>query len=291
MLKNYRISIIGGDLRQIYMANNFIEKSHQVTVYALEDALLTKNYRRTNTLTDAVNFSDIILLPIPVTRDKINIFALKEWPDLQLVRLMEALHSNQFLIGGNIPECLLEYCNTSHIATYDLMKDDKITIRNTIATAEGAIMEAIKHSTCNLHKSNCLVLGYGKCATVLAHKLSSLDANVCIAARREAILASAESFGYDSILLSKLKDSILNYDYIFNTIPSLILTKEILKKLSLDTTIIDIASSPGGIDYSFAKKRNLNAHLCLGLPGKVAPRSSANILADTILKTIKERSE
>ena len=60
------------------------------------------------------------------------------------------------------------------------MKMDDVAIYNAIATAEGAIMEAIKMQPINLHKSRCLVLGYGRCAKVLAAKLKGMDAQVTV---------------------------------------------------------------------------------------------------------------
>ncbi len=48
------------------------------------------------------------------------------------------------------------------------MKMNDVAILNAVATAEGAIAEAIKRSIINIHQSNCLVLGYGRCAQILA---------------------------------------------------------------------------------------------------------------------------
>lgn len=171
------------------------------------------------------------------------------------------------------------------------MKSDKIAIKNGIATAEGAIMEAIRSSDINLHHSNCLVLGYGRCAKILAQKLQGLHAFVTVTARSEDALAYAEAAGHSSILLNNIKDHISSFDYIFNTIPSKILDIHILKLVSHHVTIIDIASAPGGIDYEYSKKHDINALLFLGIPGKVAPRSSANILVTETLAYLKERSD
>ncbi|ROR22336.1 dipicolinate synthase subunit A [Mobilisporobacter senegalensis] len=288
---NDTILIIGGDLRQIYMANILISKGLNVVVYGLDHPTLDVNCKKAKSLKDAINMGDIIIGPIPVTRDKTHIYGKEEKKDLKLSTLSEELHSGQFFIGGNIPASLVQICNEKEILYYDLMKDEQITILNSIATAEGTIFEAIKHSTINLHGSKCLILGYGRCATVLAKKLSGLDVDITICARRPENLASAKSFGYEGILLSHLKEYISDFDYIINTIPSVVLSKELLELLSQETTIIDIASAPGGVDYDYAKENNLNAHLCLGLPGKVAPKTSANILVDAIFKIIKKGSE
>lgn len=291
MSKNDTIVIIGGDLRQIYMANILYNKGLNILVYGLDNPTLDANCKKAKSLKDAINTGHIIIGPIPITRDKTHIYSKDEKKDLKISTLIEELHDEQIFIGGNIPALLSQNCISKSIPYFDLMKDEKITILNSIATAEGTIMEAIKNSTRNLHGSKCIILGYGKCATVIAKKLSSLDAKVCICARKSENLASAESFGYDGILLNELMNHISNFEFIINTIPSIILTKEFLEKVSPETTIIDIASSPGGLDYDYAKENNMNAHLCLGLPGKVAPKTSANILVDAILKILKKGSE
>ncbi|OJT91053.1 dihydrofolate reductase, partial [Clostridioides difficile] len=65
------------------------------------------------------------------------------------------------------------------------------------------------------------------------------------------------------------------------------LTKERLEKVSQEVTIIDIASSPGGVDYSVVKEAGINATLCLGLPGKYSPKTSGEILVNAIRKYYK----
>lgn len=82
------------------------------------------------------------------------------------------------------------------------------------------------------------------------------------------------------------------YDIIFNTIPSMILHEQRLKSLNENAIIIDLASNPGGVDFAKAKELGINARLELGLPGRVAPITSAeyiyNIVLEKYLK-IKER--
>jgi dipicolinate synthase subunit A len=40
------------------------------------------------------------------------------------------------------------------------------------------------------------------------------------------------------------------------------------------------------VDFDYCQKKGINAKLCLGLPGKYAPKSSAGILLEVIGKTI-----
>jgi dipicolinate synthase subunit A len=171
------------------------------------------------------------------------------------------------------------------------MKIDEISLLNSIATAEGAIAEAIYKSRINLHQTNTLVLGYGKCGKILSSKLHALGAKVTVSARKHNTLTEVYTDGFKGLILSDIEFEIKNFDYIFNTIPALILNEELLSIIPFETTIIDIASYPGGVDYEAAKKLNLNAHLCLGIPGKISPKYSAEILAKTILPILKERKD
>lgn len=286
------IAIIGGDLRQIYMADLLIKKDFNIVTYGLDKKNLEGKgldipWKKAKSLKNVINTGNIIIGPIPVTRDHSLIYTKEGKKDLKIATLTEELHKGQIFIGGNIPSSVSSACVEKEIPYYDLMKNNEVAILNSIATAEGTIKEAIRHSTINLHNSRCLILGYGRCAKVLAKKLSGLDAKVTICARKSEDLSSAVSFGYYGILLSNLKEYISDFDYIINTIPSVVLTKELLMLVSSDATIIDIASAPGGLDYDYVKEKNLNARLCLGLPGKIAPKASANILVDAIFKIIK----
>lgn len=73
------------------------------------------------------------------------------------------------------------------------------------------------------------------------------------------------------------------YDIIFNTIPSIILDEQRLKLLKKNAIIIDLASNPGGIDFTKAKELGINARLELGLPGRVAPITSAEYIYNVVL--------
>ena len=78
------------------------------------------------------------------------------------------------------------------------------------------------------------------------------------------------------------------YDIIFNTIPSMILNEERLRLLKREAIIIDLASKPGGVDFEKAKEFGVNARLELGLPGRVAPTTSAEYIYNVALRTYFE---
>ena len=287
----YNFGIFGGDLRQVYMAEVFIQMGYRTTVYGLSEKVKNSNCYTASTLVELFKLSNVLIGPIPMSRDTTNITAKVAFSDFTIDDISSLLYSHHILMGGVIPTPLLDICARRKISYFDYMKSDKIAVKNAIATAEGTIMEAIRSSDINIHHSNCLVLGYGRCGKILAQKLQGLNAVVTVAARSEDALAYAQASGHGTILLTNIKDHISSFDYIFNTIPYRILDSDILRLVNSHVTIVDIASSPGGINYEYTKSHNINAGLFLGIPGKVAPRSSANILVTETLRYLKERSD
>lgn len=274
-----KIAIFGGDMRQVYIAETLIKQGYSVCTYHLEKPVQDGGYTELHSFEDVFKECQILICPIPMTKNTLPI------KDLAVV-FDKQLKEDHVLIGGAIPNGIAKILEEKKIAYYDLMKNEKVAVLNAVATAEGSIAAAIQSSVINLHGSNCLVLGYGRCAKVLAGKLKGLNAVVTVASRTEEALAYANAAGLGTINLSDLKKSLPSFAFIFNTIPSLILDKTYLSLVSPDVVIIDIASAPGGIDYEYAEERGLNAKLCPGLPGKTAPKISADILEDEIHKII-----
>ncbi len=282
----YDIAILGGDIRQAYMVSMFRKANLSVITYGLTHPMIQDICVQGTTLKETIASSMTLVSAIPFSKDGITIPALTSASDMTVECFTSSVSRGQMLFAGMISSKVKSYCLQNQIKYYDFMEDDCIAIANGIATAEGAIMEAIMKSSGNLHGSKCLVLGFGRCGKTLAVKLKGLDAKVTIAARNEVDLSLASALGFHSIPLNKLKDWIGSYSYIFNSIPALVLDSFLLSKLSKETVIIDIASAPGGLDYQKAKELGLNASLCLGIPGKVSPKASAQILADTVFQHI-----
>lgn len=296
MIYEYDVALIGGDLRQTYLASLLEEYGYTIITFGLNRNIQGCNLNYTHSSEHAISSSKTIILPIPFSRDKKNITGFNDdisvnSQNLSIEDFLTYLQSNHYIFGGNIPEKVIQICQKKNISYFDFMKNDEIALLNAIATAEGAIAESICKSNINLHQSRALILGYGKCGKVLASKLHSLGAKVTIGARRKGSLVEAYTNGFEGVELDKLEFTIKDFDYIFNTIPDIIITNKLLLYLSSETTIIDIASSPGGVDYEAAKILNRNAYSCLGIPGKISPKSSAKILAEAIIPILKERGE
>lgn len=279
----YNFLLLGGDSRQLYLSRLLTSHGFSVTVhYDMEDPLFS--------IEEAIKSNQIILCPIPFTRDKLNLHSINKMEDLGIGNILSLLTPDHILFGGNIPDYVKDYTKANGIPYFDYMEIEEITVKNTIATAEGAIAEALRTSPGCLHKNRCLVTGFGRCAKPLAQKLKGLDGAVTVADRKDDKLTLASTMGFDTIPLSDLSQKIGEFTYIFNTIPAPVLTEDLIRLMNPGVTIIDIASAPGGVDFNFCKKQNIRAKLCPGLPGIYAPETSGEILFEAIVKCLAERS-
>lgn len=274
---SYNFFIIGGDLRMFHLAISLKNDGNEVKLLGFEkikrENLLNNNIKKAHSIND-VEKKDILISSIPLTIDGESIYTPFSNRNIKLKDI-----ENKKIIAGKLP---------SNIKGWDILKDEKTTILNAIATAEGAISEAINKSERTLSNENVLVLGYGRVGKILCDRLNRIGAIVYCEARKEEDLAYIEAYGYKPIQLSNLNKNLCKMKVIFNTIPNLILDKSKIILLKNDTLIIDLASGKGGTDFESCEKQKIKAIHYLGIPGKVAPITSAEYIKEYIYKVIKK---
>lgn len=286
-MEPYDIALLGGDARTGHMHSYLSEKGYKVICYGTEkfsgedenQIQYAENWR------EAIEKSRCLVGGIPLFKEG-KLFSSQEVPVMTAEDLCKCMKKQQFLFGGVLPENFREECRKAEIQCYDFMEDEPLAVFNAIATAEGAILEALRNQDTNIHGSESLVLGYGRCGRVLAEKLKGLGAKVTVCSRCATELACADTFGMEILPLQQLKSTIARYEYVYNTVPALLLSGEILKQMKKEVLIIDIASGAGGVDFAAAKETGLHALHCTGLPGKYAPKISAKGLAGFVMRTM-----
>ena len=278
---NNKFLIIGGDLRIRNLAHMLIEDGNEVYTYGISNV---KNSIECKTIQEGVNKADIIIGPVPFSKDNIHILSEDNIKIEELTSVLE----NKILIAGNIKVYVYDELKNKNVKIIDILNKEEFAILNSISTAEGAIQVAMEKTEFILTGSNCLILGFGRIGKVLAKMLNGIGANVWCEARREQDLAWIKAYGYKGIHLDKLNENLEKFDIIFNTIPSIILNDTNLKYIKNNALIVELASAPGGVDKDVLNNYNINYELALALPGKVAPKTSAKFIKDIIYKTKEE---
>ena len=279
------ITIIGGDLRIVYLAQMLADEGFSIHTYALEKAnelLLNSEIEKYETLEKSIEKSDIIISSIPLSKDGENIISSYSEKIVTVDELYTNLQGKKF-ISGKLND---KFKNTDLFECYDILENEEYAILNAIATAEGAIQIAMEEYPKTISGSNILVMGFGRIGKILSKMLQGIGANVYCEARKKEDLAYIKGYGYTPVDLKNLDENLPKFDIIINNIPVKVLGKEQLNLVKKDVLIIDLASNPGGVDFEYAKRKNLKTIWALALPGKVAPVSAAKYIKQTLYSII-----
>ena len=266
-----RIAVLGADPRQYWLAKALEQAGHSVAVYGVSGLEDTKP-----TLPQILLDAQVIVLPMPAF-DRSGSLQLGPGRSIATDALARLLPENAAVFGGLLPP---------ELPGVDYAKAEAVAVYNAVCTAEGAIQKAMEHLPVTLWNSRCLVIGFGRIGKVLAHRLRGLEASVTVSARRPGDLAMIKSLGYTSDRTGSYEEGLQQYDCIFNTVPAMVLPEEHLRRTRQDCLLIDLASRPGGVDFSACTRLPRKALHALSLPGLAAPATAGRIISDHILEQL-----
>lgn len=269
-------AILGGDSRSVMLYHLLKQDGHAVTVYGLEKSELGEECAPT--LAAAIAEAPYVIGPVPCSKDGLHLRMPLSAKIVLCSELFEQLNGKSFIAGAL--GTLKQYPCSGEL--FDVLARPEMAIKNAIPTAEGAIMLAMENSLITLHDSRCMVLGFGRIAKVLCHHLQALGAHVSMAARNPEDLTWAGLYGYTPYSVYAMEEGLKQAEFIFNTVPKVLLKQQELELLKPSCLIVDLASVPFGIDYEAAKALQLQAICAQSLPGKVAPATAAAYIRDAV---------
>lgn len=250
-----KILVIGGDSRMKYAAAE----------------LHTEIY---NPSTDGT--FDIIVLPMPLTRDGETIFApLTETP-LPFYIIEQFADKGAFIFAGGECEQLTEICVEHGFTLVNYAKYEPLTLRNAALTAEAAVCLLSGSAERALLGSRILITGYGRIASMTAERLRAFGAAVTVAARRAEQRIQAELDGFAAIPMGKIPEVIAEFDYTVNTVPAEIFNAESVAKMR--GVFIELATLPNDPPDNPEIKYIHGG----GLPGKHYPETAGKYIAQAI---------
>lgn len=291
MLTGVHMAFIGGDARQLEVIKHFVEQD--ATIYLMGFDNLDSPYTgvRKGDLTPGIrNKLDVLVLPIVGTDSDGYVESIFTSEQTRLTdEWMASLAKTCVVYTGMAKPYLRHLCQRNGIALVELLNRDDVAIYNSIPTAEGALMMAIQHTDITIHGSTVVVLGFGRVGQTLARSLKALGAHVRVGVRRSEHYARVFEMNLTPFYTDKLASHVCDVDIVFNTVPALVVTAEVIKQMPGHTLIIDLASKPGGTDFRYAEKRGIKALLAPSLPGIVAPKTAGKILAVTLSQLIHKQ--
>lgn len=287
-MKNRKFTVIGGDLRSVKLASLIASEGNSVNIYGFKNASFEIEVAESEDLDRAIGEADVVIGPIPCSTDNETLNVPFHPQRIFIKDIFKKMKKSQLFIAGRISEKIAQLADIYNVYSIDLLEREEMAVLNAIPTAEGAIQIAMEEMPVTLHGSNALIMGFGRIGKTLAKMLRGIGSNVYVEARKYSDIAWIESYGYKPVFISELDEYIDRSNVIFNTIPSIVMDEEMLRKVNKDCTIIDLASKPGGIDFEKAKEMGIKTIWALSLPGKVAPVTAARFIRDTVNNIIDE---
>lgn len=289
--KPKHFGIVGGDLRQVSLANHLALAGYPVFAFAFEDSLSFHHTVRLEKDLKALSDLDVVVLPLPVSTDQHTVNTPFSKRKLLLADCFDYIRPGTAILGGMISKPVHQLAAARGFTLLDYLQREEMAVLNAVPTAEGAIEITMNELATTIWTSKCLITGYGRISKVLARILQAMGAEVSIAARKEADLAWISVMGYKPIRMNQLAEHIPQQDIIYNTVPSIIFDQSMLSLVKSDSLVIDLASKPGGVDFDLARELGVKTIWALSLPGKVAPITAGNIIKDTVINMLTERGE
>jgi len=204
--------------------------------------------------TTSVNATHL-LLPVPC-----------KLPGSQLEALLQQLPEDILVIGGNLTDPAL----TSY-KKIDLLQDPIYVAKNADITAHCAVTLAASILPSTLADCKALVIGWGRIGKCLARLLRQNGAAVTVSARKAADRAMLEALSYST---QEVPDPI-GFDLIFNTVPVMV-----LPNCPKGPLYVELASKPG-----MERQEILDGR---GLPNRLAPKSSGQLIAETLQRILNK---
>lgn len=284
-LKGFTVAMLGGDAREMTLARALAERGAAVKTLGIPAD--GENIIACSLPEECLNGANALVLPVPGVKESMRLHAayLENPPEIT-GELLALLPKDTPVLVGMAREPLRRLVKQAGLRLVELMQMEEVAILNSIPSAEGAVQMAMEKMPVTIHGSRCLVFGFGRTAQTLAQLLDAMCAQTTVAARNPAQLARAEAMGLHTIHLSELSTCLRQLDVIFNTIPAPVITGSVLQQLTPATLIIDLASAPGGTDFTAAARLGIEALLAPGLPGKVAPRTAGLLLARVVPRVL-----
>ena len=288
MKQALNIWILGGDLRQAYLAALLREDGHRIQTFALEQVPPTLSLPCADSL-DGLSQAELVILPMPVTAGSDEIlFSPLSVHTVPLTHILRELTPRQWICAGRVSPAVAALFQERGLSIYDYFTREELIVANCVPTAEGAIQLAMEHLPITIHQAKVLVTGCGRVGKLTAQRFAALGAKVSVAARKYEQLAWAECHGFTPVPLVQMPRQLSQYQIILNTVPALLFGPEELAALAPECLVLDLASNPGGVDMQSAERLGRKVIHALSLPGKVAPASAGQIIRDAIYHTLQD---
>lgn len=273
------IALLGGDKREIEVAAALLPL-YRLRCFGLPERDLPQSPRllAANSLAEALSGADAVILPMAGVNENARLYAPLCGEITVRREDLAMLKSGTPVLVGVASAYLRGICTELSLPLFEVAEHDLVAIPNAVPTAEGALYILLRDTDITVNGMRVLVLGFGRVGEAVAIRLRALGAEVLVANRGERRTAKAESMGFAVAKWSNWQTRLADCDVVVNTVPTQVLGRVHLSRLTKGALVLDLASGAGGTDFAAAEDLGVRAVHALSLPGKIAPISAGRIL-------------
>ncbi|MBR4362579.1 MAG: dipicolinate synthase subunit A [Ruminococcus sp.] len=279
MRNDIKILIAGGDMRQVYCAAQLAER-YSVSLAGFENAQLPPAAAELNTSFADGELFDVAVLPMkPLSGEGVN----APYHSGKLLPADMNIRGGGTVFAGLDTERVAELFPRQKVVSY--LGREELLLKNAVLTAEGAVQLALEALDRAFSGLPVLVVGTGRIASALILILRGFGADVTAAVRSSASAARAQLLGAKQTYTDSIGGE---YVLVFNTAPENVFSDTEVGRFREDTLFIELASAPGGFDDAAAELLGERLVRAPGLPGKTAPVTAGEIIAEAVSAMIEE---
>jgi dipicolinate synthase subunit A len=279
--------ILGGDARELRIAERLLEIGHEVRIFGLEK-LPNPPVPYSSTAIEAVTDAQWLICPGPgINGDALYAPFATNGPIL----LDEALLSASNVIAGGLilgkaSKTVLEVQKKLNFKVIESKDERHLVIANSTTVSEGLIKLLIENTPRTLREYKYTILGYGATGAAFTDFLIALGCEVTVAARSKVAQERARQCGAQPIAWDDRLTAMKGSQIVINTVPDVEAVSKVFYPELKNVMIVDIASPPGGMDHDLDEKSGLNIIWGRGL-GNRAPHSTGDIRFGFIEEVLK----
>ena len=198
-------------------------------------------------------FENIILLPIPSTKDKKTILNTK----VSINELISTFDANTFVSGYGLPDDFVRAATERGVKVVDLSSDEEFLLENADLTALCTLGIVLNTTLTAVREARIGVVGYGRIGKRLVNIFLYLGATVRVFTSRPGTRLDLCENGVASVISSAEAD-LSDLDLLINTAPARIFAADSIPE---GLRIIDLASGDNFPDVEVEKYPSVPAKM------------------------------
>ena len=266
--RGLRVAYVGGDVREAEMARLSAEAGAEVVTFATPPA---EGIPTANSVEEALAGARVVVGPLPLPEPDGRLYAPASSDPLYLRRqALEGMATHAHIVVGRADSELRRVAEETGVALHEYEHDTELMYERAPAIAEGAIAIAIQRSPVTIHGTRIGVMGFGRIGRVLVHRLVALGAEVNVLARRPEARSEARAMGARAHPIGAAPQVLTALEILFSTVPTRVVTRNLLVALPLGALVVDLAAPPGSVDHEAGRDLGLEIVWARGLGASAA---------------------